>query len=370
MHQNFHDLALDEMTDMHFVFELDGGDVKFAANRAILSRSSPVFDAMFNGDLKERGDVKIVDSSPAAFKEFLQFFHEQHVKLTMDNIGDVLNLVNKYDVADCFAICVNFLKDNVVLNEVLWALYLAFKFQLVELAEFCKCKIQQNIEYVMNMFDLNGDEVNLMSNPSNRFVPELHIGELFTTVFAISKAVISNQSKEIINLRKKCVFPITLSQGYSYEKLKPKESITFSLDGDMLLTLIICSPVHNDDQYYTPPTFDMIIKERPPNADSKTLFNQEVTLNQDDTVTVKLRKAIRILSGYNYSIILKFPYAECYSSWTSTIRRDPTKLTKDIDIFFPPARNAAEYSLVHCLHFEEIFDWFKLKYQLRLTLQL
>lgn len=47
--------------DVHFIFEEENETVKVPAHKTLLAMSSPVFDAMFNGELKEKGDVKIAE---------------------------------------------------------------------------------------------------------------------------------------------------------------------------------------------------------------------------------------------------------------------------------------------------------------------
>lgn len=62
---------------------------KRGAHKNLLANTSDVFDAMFYGDLKETGDISIVDASDAAFEEFLQYFYQCKVKLTAKNIAEV-----------------------------------------------------------------------------------------------------------------------------------------------------------------------------------------------------------------------------------------------------------------------------------------
>lgn len=60
----------EEFADTHFVFE--SGE-RIPANKNILGIVSDVFRVMFNGSYIEKTEMKIVDASVNAFKEFLQF---------------------------------------------------------------------------------------------------------------------------------------------------------------------------------------------------------------------------------------------------------------------------------------------------------
>lgn len=65
----------EELADVNFLFKNEGKAVKVPANKAILAALSPVFRAMFFGQLQEKGDVDIVDATSDGFKEFLQLFY-------------------------------------------------------------------------------------------------------------------------------------------------------------------------------------------------------------------------------------------------------------------------------------------------------
>lgn len=199
MHEKFCNVVMTKMSDIKFVFELESGDVSIAANKTILAASSPVFNAMFNGDLKEKGDVKIVDASPAAFEQFLQFFYKNHVTLSMEHIADVFNLVNKYDVADGRSICINFLKTNLNADNVLLALHLALKFEIDDLNLLCKGVITQNIRKVLGMFDSSDRNAQTQVNGINSKIDPFY--SIYPYILDISKRVILCQSDEIRRLQ-------------------------------------------------------------------------------------------------------------------------------------------------------------------------
>lgn len=50
--------------DVQFIFNFDEKTMKLPAHKDVLVASSPVFNAMFNGELKEKGNVEIVDATP------------------------------------------------------------------------------------------------------------------------------------------------------------------------------------------------------------------------------------------------------------------------------------------------------------------
>lgn len=77
--------------DVHFTFESSNNseETRIDAHKNLLSATSDVFEAMFYGDLKEPAEIRMVDVSDAAFKEFLQYFYQRRVKLTVENVAEV-----------------------------------------------------------------------------------------------------------------------------------------------------------------------------------------------------------------------------------------------------------------------------------------
>lgn len=105
---------------------------------------SDAFRAMFYGDLKETGDIKIVDVSVDAFKEFLQFFYLDQIKLSMKNITEVIYLVQKYMVDDCIGICEQFLNESLTNDNVCSIYEIAIRFDLDFLMQQCQNRIKKN----------------------------------------------------------------------------------------------------------------------------------------------------------------------------------------------------------------------------------
>ncbi|XP_055306141.1 BTB/POZ domain-containing protein 3-like [Sitodiplosis mosellana] len=139
-------LYMDTRTaDVFFVFEFDDEDtVKVPAHKNILSANSGAFDAMFYGPRKQEGDIPIVDSTPGAFKEFLQFFYLGTVKLTNENATHVMNLGKQYLVDECCMTISNFTEKTLTLDNMCVGYELAILFEQAQLMKFCEQKIGEN----------------------------------------------------------------------------------------------------------------------------------------------------------------------------------------------------------------------------------
>lgn len=128
----------EEMANFDFVFELDDGQhERIPAHKNFLAFTSTVFYAMFNADWIEKSEVKIVDASPSAFKEFLQFIYLPRAKVTAENVTEFMNLGNKYDIPECLDACKDFLIKTLT-NETMCSGYeLAILLDQKDLLEFC-----------------------------------------------------------------------------------------------------------------------------------------------------------------------------------------------------------------------------------------
>ncbi|XP_031639147.1 BTB/POZ domain-containing protein 6-like [Contarinia nasturtii] len=145
-----------ETADVKFVIQTNAIltiETSVPAHKNILSVGSPVFKAMFYGPMKEKGDVKIVDTSPNGFKEFLQFFYLEKVQLTSHNIISVMKLCHKYEVADGLTFCEKVLQKILTINDMCSAYELARLLDLKSTIIFCKQKIQLNPEGILKSDD-------------------------------------------------------------------------------------------------------------------------------------------------------------------------------------------------------------------------
>lgn len=357
MLQKFIGLMRAKNADVQFIFDCDEKIIKLPAHKEVLSAWSPVFDAMFNGELKEKGNVEIVDATPGAFEEFLQFFYGNQMKLTMDNVADVLQLVDKYDVGDCFEICVDFLKQNLTTDYVLWGLNLALRFQLDDLQAHCTKKIQKNFKKVWDMFDIRTDgKVRLISNPDDHFLCDKDIENILQHVCVISKKIVFNLSDQVSRLRERRVSPFVLVNIAEKEKIIEYEILRFSLTGPMLLTDIFCSKVFEfwgaDVYKVVNHQVELCIEE----WQTGTLFSAQFYLTDSDN-HVKLNEPIIIEEGRTYAIIMKSA-----TLWTSrytyqaNLPGEGVVLTPGVKISFPNADVVEKYthSLISHLYFERI----------------
>ena len=87
--------------------------VRIPAHKFVLAISSPVFQAMFYGQMAEKGEeVELPDTDSHSLLEFLRFVYCDEVNLTADNVFAVLYLADKYIVPSLAAKCWSFIDAN------------------------------------------------------------------------------------------------------------------------------------------------------------------------------------------------------------------------------------------------------------------
>lgn len=152
----FEKFYLDERTaDVYFMFEPEGKEPeRIPAHKIILSATSNVFDAMFYGKTEQDSNIEhsIVDTTPEAFKEFLQFFYCGTVRLTTENVYAVMSLgkqhMPKHMLDNCFRACFDVFKKSMAIDNACSGYELAILFDDFDFKKFCEQVICENVEKV------------------------------------------------------------------------------------------------------------------------------------------------------------------------------------------------------------------------------
>ena len=112
--------------------------VRVASHKFVLGISSPVFYAMFYGNLAETSrEIKIPDTESKSLIEFLRFLYSDEVHLCPGNVLGVMYLAQKYMVPSLLKKCASFLEDQISEDSVLETLMEARKFHQQELEKRC-----------------------------------------------------------------------------------------------------------------------------------------------------------------------------------------------------------------------------------------
>ena len=108
------------------------------AHKFVLSISSPVFEAMFYGELAEtRGSIELPDSEYESLLELFRYMYSDEVNLNGSNVMGVLYLAKKYMVPSLAEKCTEYLHDNLDPTNAFSILPSAQKYEEKNLVERC-----------------------------------------------------------------------------------------------------------------------------------------------------------------------------------------------------------------------------------------
>ena len=111
---------------------------KIPAHKFLLAISSPVFYAMFYGELAEKKDsIDVSDCDHKSLLELFRFVYSDEVNLNGDNVMQVLYLAKKYMLPSLADECSEFLRENVDATNVFHVLPEAQKYEEKDLENHC-----------------------------------------------------------------------------------------------------------------------------------------------------------------------------------------------------------------------------------------
>ena len=109
-----------------------------SAHKFVLAISSPVFSAMFYGQMADTVDsVQLPDCDYESLLEFFRYMYCEEVNLNGDNVVQVFYLAKKYMVPSLVHKCNAYLQDNVEGSNVFSVLLHAQKFEVKDLEDLC-----------------------------------------------------------------------------------------------------------------------------------------------------------------------------------------------------------------------------------------
>ncbi|KAL9956927.1 hypothetical protein ACROYT_G038488 [Oculina patagonica] len=130
------------LSDVKFVVPVSTGDSESKkvtpAHKFVLAIGSPVFFAMFYGQMAETTDsIELPDCDYKSLLELFRFLYSDEVNLTGSNVMQVLYLANKYMVPSLVGKCTEYLADNLKASNVFCILPHAQKFKEKDLEDRC-----------------------------------------------------------------------------------------------------------------------------------------------------------------------------------------------------------------------------------------
>ena len=141
----------DQLSDVKFVAANSNGESEskqvIPAHKFILAIGSPVFEAMFYGELAETKDIiELPDCDNESLLELFRYMYSDEVNLSGSNVMGVLYLAKKYIVPSLTNKCAEYLKEKLDPSNVFSILPFAQKYEEKALVDRCWMVIENHTE--------------------------------------------------------------------------------------------------------------------------------------------------------------------------------------------------------------------------------
>ena len=141
----------DLFSDVKFLVRNSDGESEskqvIPAHKFVLSIGSPVFEAMFYGELAEtRDSIELPDCEYEILLELFRYIYSDEVNLSGSNVMGVLYLAKKYMVPSLAEKCTEYLQDNLDPSNVFSILPSAQKYEEGNLVDRCWKVIDEQTE--------------------------------------------------------------------------------------------------------------------------------------------------------------------------------------------------------------------------------
>ena len=175
------------LSDVKFVVPVSTGESEskkvIPAHKFVLAISSPVFFAMFYGQMAETKDsIELPDCEYESLLELFRFLYSDEVNLSGSNVMQVLYLANKYMVPSLAEKCTEYLRDNLKASNVFSILPHAQTFEDKDLEDRCWEVIEMKTEESVTSDEFVTVERSLVESVVKREVLNVKEVELFKAV--------------------------------------------------------------------------------------------------------------------------------------------------------------------------------------------
>ena len=149
------------LSDIKFVASTSNSDSEsrksqksIPAHKFVLAISSPVFYAMFYGEMAETAStIELPDCDYESLLELFRYLYSDEVNLTGSNVMQVLYLAKKYLVPSLAERCTEYLREHLEASNVFSILPQAQKFEDKDLEERCWSVIESHTEEAVTSDD-------------------------------------------------------------------------------------------------------------------------------------------------------------------------------------------------------------------------
>ena len=205
------------------------------AHKFVLSISSPVFEAMFYGELAETTDsIELPDCEYESLLELFRYMYSDEVILSGSNVMGVLYLAKKYMVPSLADKCTKYLQKNLDPSNVFSILPCAQKYDEKNLVDRCWKVIDEKTEEAVKSDGFATTERSLLESVVER--DTLHISEvdLFKAVMQWATKESEKQGLVADGKVQRKILGEKIVKGIRFPVMKNEEFASVVLDSKLL----------------------------------------------------------------------------------------------------------------------------------------
>ena len=229
------------------------------AHKFVLAISSPVFFAMFYGEMAETsGSVHLPDCDYESLLELFRYVYSDDVKLSGSNVMQVLYLAKKYMVPSLADKCTEYLREHLEASNVFSILPQAQKFEDKDLENRCWGVIETHTQKALMSDEFLTLERSVVESVVKRDVLKVKEVDLFKAVDRWATKELEKQGKTPSRKIKRKILGEEIVKAIRFSLISQKEFASVVLDCDILTETEICDMIkyYNDVDLKSPLAFE------------------------------------------------------------------------------------------------------------------
>jgi len=234
-------LNKDLFSDVKFLVRKGDGESEskevISAHKFVLSIGSPVFEAMFYGELAEtRDSIELPDCEYESLLELFRYLYSDEVNLSGGNVMGVLYLAKKYMVPSLAEKCTEYLQNNLDPSNVLSILPSAEKYEEKNLVDRCWKVIDEQTEAAMKSDGFVTIERSLLEAIVLREKLTIAGIELFKGVELWATKECERRSLQADGKQKRRILGEQIVKGIRFPAMQQRDFANVVLDSGILMT--------------------------------------------------------------------------------------------------------------------------------------
>ena len=211
------------------------------AHKFVLAISSPVFYAMFYGEMAETAStIEVPDCDYESLLELFRYLYSDEVNLTGSNVMQVLYLAKKYLVPSLAERCTEYLREHLEASNVFSILPHAQKFGYKDLEERCWNVIECHTEEATTSDDFVTLERSIVESVVKRERLNVEEVDLFKAVDRWATKEVERQGLNRDGEVKRRVLGEEILYAIRFPLMSQKEVVSVVFDSDILTKTEIC----------------------------------------------------------------------------------------------------------------------------------